>query len=145
MYLDNELTRLQSQLQTTTSEVNLLQLNAQSYLDSNAANNAVSNTNNNSRQQTQLIQINGLVAQDVEEMLIEERTKDIEKLNKDVVIINDLMKYVFVFVSNGIGYEMCNYCYLLCIYRDMSHIVQAAQPNIDSIHKSASDVSTRSL
>ena len=92
LYVDNDMTRLQSQLQTVTSEVNLLQLNAQSYQDSSNASAANTGTNGSLRQQTQLIQINGLVAQDVEEMLIEERTKDIEKLNKDVVIINDLMK-----------------------------------------------------
>jgi len=117
--IGNDINRMTAQLKSVSGEVNMLAVTAYGS-SGGVANNSNSGMGNggqqHQQQQQQQLQFQTLQGQDVDEMIMEERERDITKINSDIVLVNEMFK-------------------------DMANIVQAQQPQIDEVHKSTTDVS----
>lgn len=129
--IGNDINRMTVQLKTVSGEVNMLTVTGYGSSGNNGNssnnngissgtnggfNNGSNQTNLSQQQQQQLLQFQPLQGKDVDEMIMEERERDINKINSDIILVNEMFK-------------------------DMANIVQAQQPHIDEVHKSTTDVS----
>jgi hypothetical protein len=99
--------RVRSVLQQIMNECHLIKTGTStSYNQSSANNNNIivqSSSNSKSFFQTNnntqdLLLIPAIKGQDVDELLMEERSRDIMKLNQDLILVHEMMKYATTFI-----------------------------------------------
>lgn len=119
--IGTDINRLTTLLQQSGNDLSLIKLSG--FGNSPNINASTLNNQNDNSQQPQpaqqQLQFQALKGQDVDEMILEERDRDIKRINGDIVLVNEMFK-------------------------DMANIVQGQQPMVEQIHKTTEDVSDAS-
>lgn len=111
--IGNDINRVTAMLQQCDNDVSMLTVTSYSSSGGSSSGSGARSGGQQQQQQQQL-QFQALQGQDVDDMILEERERDINQINKDVQLVNEMFK-------------------------DMANIVQSQQPMVEEIHKTTEE------